>query len=255
MFDKIFFEQYQPTATLLKDKIILVTGAGDGIGKTAALSYAQHGATVILLGRTLQKLESVYDEIEKQGLAQPAIFPLNLEGAAEHDYEAMFDSINNEFGRLDGLLHNAGELGPRTPMAQYPLGEWQKILQVNLTAPFMMTKALMPLLEKSDSASVVFTSSSVGRKGRAYWGAYAVSKAGCENMMQTFADEYDNNDNLRFNSINPGATHTAMRTQAYPAENPATLATPKDIVKAYLFLMGDDSKDVNGQQIDAQPKG
>lgn len=255
MFDKKFFEQYQPTATLLKDKIILVTGAGDGIGKTAALTYAQHGATVILLGRTLQKLEAVYDEIEKQGLAQPAIFPLNLEGAAEHDYEAMFDSINNEFSRLDGLLHNAGELGPRTPMAQYPLGEWQKILQVNLTAPFMMTKSLMPLLEKSDSASVVFTSSSVGRKGRAYWGAYAVSKAGCENMMQTFADEYDNNDNLRFNSINPGATHTAMRTQAYPAENPATLATPKDIVKAYLFLMGDDSKDVNGQQIDAQPKG
>ena len=202
----------------------------------------------------MQKLEAVYDEIEKQGLAQPAIFPLNLEGAAEHDYEAMFDSINNEFGRLDGILHNAGELGPRTPMAQYPVGEWQKILQVNLTAPFMMTKALMQLLEKSNSASVIFTSSSVGRQGRAYWGAYAVSKAGCENMMQTFADEHDTDNSLRFNSLNPGATHTAMRTKAYPAENPEALATPNDIMKPYLFLMGDDSKEVNGQQVDAQPK-
>ncbi len=254
MFDKAFFENYSPADNLLKDQIILVTGAGDGIGKTAALTYAKYGATVILLGRTIQKLEAVYDEIEKQGYAQPAIFPLNLEGAAEHDYEAMFDSINEEFGRLDGLLHNASELGPRTPLAQYPLGEWQKILQVNLTAPFIMTKSLLPLLEKSSNASVIVTSSSVGKKGRAYWGAYAVSKAGCENMVQTLADEYDGDSPIRFNTINPGATRTTMRAKAYPAENPGTVASPESIMPAYLYLIGDDSVEVNGQQIDAQPK-
>lgn len=254
MFDKAFFENYSPDENLLNNKIILVTGAGDGIGKTAALTYAKFGATVVLLGRTIQKLEAVYDEIEKQGHAQPAIFPLNLEGAAEHDYEAMFDTINDEFGRLDGILHNASELGPRTPLAQYPLGEWQKLMQVNLTAPFIMTKALLPLLEKSENASVIVTSSSVGKKGRAFWGAYAVSKAGCENMVQTFADEYDDKPHIRFNTINPGATRTTMRARAYPAENPGTVASPESIMPAYLYLMGNDSNEVNGQQIDAQPQ-
>ncbi len=252
MFDKTFFDQYSPAKDLLKDKVILVTGAGDGIGRVAALAFAEYGATVILLGRTIQKLEAVYDEIEKLGYAQPAIFPLNLEGAAEHDYEAMFDSINDEFGRLDGLLHNAAELGPRTPLAQYPLGEWQKLVQVNLTAPFTMTKSLLPLLEKSDSASIVFTSSSVGKQGRAFWGAYAVTKAGCENMMQTLADEYDGDPSLRVNTLNPGATRTSMRARAYPAENPGTVIAPEAIMMPYLFLMGEDSKDVSGQQIDAQ---
>lgn len=254
MFDKTFFDQYSPEGDLLKDKIILVTGAGDGIGRVAALKFAEFGATVILVGRTLQKLETVYDEIEKQGSPQPAIFPMNLEGAAEHDYEAMFDSLHEEFGRLDGLLHNACELGPRTPLSQYPLGEWQKLIQVNLTAPFTMTKSLLPLLEKSDNASIVFTGSSVGVKGRAFWGAYAVTKAACENMVQTLADEYDGNGNVRVNSLNPGATRTRMRALAYPAENPGTVTAPEDIMSAYLFLMGDDSVEVSGQQIDAQPK-
>lgn len=254
MLDKIFFDQYSPADDLLKDKVILVTGAGDGIGRVAALTFAKYGATVILLGRTLQKLETVYDEIEKEGFAQPAIFPMNLEGATEHDYEAMYDSFHNEFGRLDGLLHNASELGPRTSLAQYPLGEWQKLIQVNLTAPFTMTKSLLPLLEKSDNASIVFTGSSVGRKGRAYWGAYAVTKAACENLVQTLADEYDGNGNVRVNSINPGATRTKMRAQAYPAENPSTVTAPEDIMKPYLFLMGEDSVEVSGQQLDAQPR-
>ncbi|MFL0809515.1 MAG: YciK family oxidoreductase [Agarilytica sp.] len=254
MLDKQFFEQYQADNNLLKDKIILVTGAGDGIGRTAALTFAKHGATVILLGRTLQKLEAVYDEIENKGYAQPAIFPMNLEGASEHDYEAMFDTLNNEFSHIDGILHNASELGPRTPIAQYPVGEWQKILQVNLTAPYMMTKSLLPLLENSKGASVIYTSSSVGRKGRSFWGAYAVAKAGCENLMQTLADEYDGNGNIRFNSINPGATRTNMRAAAYPAEAPSTVVTPEEIMTPYLYLMGDDSKEVNGAQVDAQPK-
>lgn len=254
MTDHTFIEQYSPNVDLLKGKIILVTGAGDGIGKSAALSFARHGATLILLGRTLQKLETIYDLIEAEGLAQPAIFPMNLEGASEHDYQSLYDSVNNEFGRLDGLLHNASELGPRNPLSQYPLSDWQKLMQVNLSAPFMMTKALLPLLEKSASASIIFTGSSVGIKGRAYWGAYAITKAACENMVQVFADEWEGTGNVRINSINPGATRTAMRAKAYPAENPNSIKAPEDILHTYLYLMGDDSIGVSGQQFDAQKK-
>ncbi|WP_086931381.1 YciK family oxidoreductase [Agarilytica rhodophyticola] len=254
MFDKEFFNNYSPAKDLLKDKVILITGAGAGIGKAAALTFAQYGATVILLGRTLQKLEEVYDEIERQGLAQPAIFPMNLESASDHDYQAMHDSINEEFGRLDGLLHNASELGPRTPLTNYPSEQWQKLLQVNLTAPFIMTKSLVPLLSKSQNASIVFTGSSVGIKGRAFWGAYAVTKAGCENMVEILADEFDGTNNIRVNSINPGGTRTRMRASAYPAENPSSVPPAEDIMKPYLFLLGDDSKDVNGTQLNAQPK-
>lgn len=254
MFNKQFFQEYTAAENALAGKAILVTGAGDGIGKCAALTFAKHGATVILLGRTLQKLEAVYDSIEQEGGPQPAIFPMNLEGATEHDYNLMCDSFSEEFGKLDGILHNASELGPRTPLSNYPLGEWQKILHVNLTAPFLITKTLTPLLEKSESASVIFTGSSVGLQGRAFWGAYAVSKAGCENMMQTLAQETEGVANIRYNSINPGATRTKMRAAAYPAENPATVSSPENIMKPYLYLMSDDSKDVSGQQINAQPK-
>lgn len=248
------FLHYEAPEKLLENKIILVTGAGDGIGRAAALSFAKHGATVVLLGRTLSKLERVYDEIEREGGAQPAIFPMNLEGAGEHDYKSMHDTLNEEFGRLDGILFNAGQLGPRTPITNYAFSEWQKVLQVNVTSPFLMVKALLPLLNQSQSASIVFTGSSVGIKGRAYWGGYAVSKAATENLMQVLADEYSSSKNIRVNSINPGATRTKMRAEAYPAENPGTVTDPQDLMNRYLFLMGDDSRDINGHQFDAQPK-
>ncbi|WP_299978118.1 YciK family oxidoreductase [uncultured Pseudoteredinibacter sp.] len=238
----------------LKDKVIAITGAGDGIGKVAALSCAAHGATVILLGRTIPKLEQVYDEIEAAGHPQAAIFPINLEGAVEKDYNDMADAIDAEFGRLDGLLHNAAQLGPQTPLSNYEIDTWQKLMQVNVTAGFMMTKALLPLLEKSSAASVVFTSSSVGRKGRAYWGAYAISKAAVENMVQVFADEMDGINKVRVNCINPGATRTQMRASAYPSENPATLKTAAEIMPSYLYLLSPKSEALNGISIDAQPK-
>ncbi|VUD56679.1 putative oxidoreductase YciK [Thalassocella blandensis] len=248
------FLHYQAPEKLLQDKIILVTGAGDGIGKVAALSFAQHGATVVLLGRTLSKLERVYDEIESLGGPQPAIFPMNLEGAGEHEYQAMHDTLNEEFGRLDGILFNAAQLGPRTPIANYAFSEWQKVLQVNVTSPFLMVKSMLPLLNQSQSASILFTGSSVGRTGRAYWGGYAVSKAATENLMQILADEYESSSHIRVNSINPGAVRTKMRATAYPAENPGTVTDPHSIMNRYLYLMGDDSRAVNGQQFDAQPK-
>lgn len=238
----------------LENKVILVTGAGDGIGRAAALNYAQHGATVILLGRTIEKLEAVYDEIEAAGYPQAAIYPVHLRGAAMKDYEELANTIEREFGRLDGLLHNAGVLGQRRTLAQTTVDSWDEVLHVNLTAPFMMTQALLPMLAAAEKASIILTSSSVGRKGRAFWGAYAVSKFGLEGMMQILAEEEFELNNIRVNSINPGATQTVMRRTAYPGENPQNNPLPEVIMPLYLYLMSDASKTVNGQQFDAQSK-
>ncbi|WP_105104356.1 YciK family oxidoreductase [Microbulbifer pacificus] len=243
---------YQARADLLNDKIILVTGAGDGIGRVAAKTYAAHGATVILLGRTIPKLEAVYDEIEAAGGAKPAILPVDLSGVKWEELEFLAQGVEQEFGRLDGLLHNASLLGQRTPMANYHYSVWQQVMQVNVNAAFGLTRAMLPLLEESKAASVIFTGSGVGLKGRAYWGAYSVSKFATEGMMQVLADEVDGVSNIRVNSINPGATRTNMRAAAYPAEDPQSVTTPEDIMPTYLYLMGDDSIGVNGKQFNAQ---
>ena len=199
----------------LAGKTILVTGAGDGIGRAAALSFAEHGATVILLGRTVEKLEAVYDEIEAAGYPQAAIYPVHLRGAVMKDYEELANTIEREFGHLDGLLHNAGILGQRRTLAQTTVDSWDDVLHVNITAAFMMTQALLPMLAAANSASIVLTSSSVGRKGRAFWGAYAVSKFATEGFMQVLADEEFELNNTRVNTINPGATQTVMRRTAW----------------------------------------
>ena len=243
---------YQAKADLLKDRIILITGAGDGIGAAVAKDCASKGATVILLGKTVKKLEKVYDEIVAAGHPEPAIYPLDLLQAREEHYEQLADIIEKEFGKLDGLVHNAGLLGSLIPLANHSSEQWVKVMQVNLHAPYLITQACLPLLKKSDSASIIFVSSSVGRKGRAYWGAYAASKAACENLMQTLADELEDNTNIRVNSLNPGATRTAMRRIAFPGEDPSTLPEPEAIAHAYIYLLGSDSEDVNGQQLNAQ---
>ncbi|TYL48211.1 YciK family oxidoreductase [Marinomonas sp. IMCC 4694] len=244
---------YNAPSQLLKDKVILVTGAGDGIGKVAALTYAEHGATVILLGRTLKKLEAVYDAIETLGHPQAAIVPLNLDGAAEHDYLELANTIESEFGHLDGLLHNASVLGDRTAISTYNPATFEHVMRVNVTSQFLLNQALLPLLEKSDMASVIFTSSSVGRKAQANWGAYAVSKFATEAMMQLLSSELAiKTPNIRVNCINPGATKTKMRASAYPNEDPTALPNAVDIMPLYLYLMGEDSLAVNGQSIDAQ---
>jgi len=244
--------QYTPSADLLAQRVILVTGAGDGIGRSAAISFAAHGATVILLGRTIRKLEAVYDTIERTGYPQPAIYPLNLEGASPKDYETLATTLANEFGRLDGLLHNAAILGNLTPLEHYDITTWYQVMQVNLNAPFLLTQACLPLLKQAQDASIVLTSSGVGRRGKAYWGAYAVSKFALEGLMQVLADEVETNTTIRVNSINPGATRTAMRAHAYPGEDPNQLPTPDAIMPLYLYLMGPESQQVNGQALDAQ---
>jgi NAD(P)-dependent dehydrogenase (short-subunit alcohol dehydrogenase family) len=243
---------YQASEKSLDGKVILVTGAGSGIGRAAALCYAAHGATVILLGKTIEKLEAVYDEIEATGSPQPAIYPLHLGGAVMKDYRDMADTISENFGKLDGLLHNASLLGDRKPIAQTNSQEWADVMSVNVNAAFMLSQAMLPLMEQAATASIIFTSSSVGRKGRAYWGPYAVSKFAVEGLMQTLADELANTSNIRVNSLNPGATNTDMRRTAYPAEKPSTNPLPEQIMPAYLYLMADDSAAINGQALDAQ---
>jgi NAD(P)-dependent dehydrogenase (short-subunit alcohol dehydrogenase family) len=245
-------DNYHPATDLLQGRIILVTGAGDGIGKATAISYARHGATVILAGKTISKLETVYDQIIAAGGPLPAIYPIHFCGAVYKDYEDMAGRLHDEFGRLDGLLHNAGILGPHTPIESINPDKWLEVMQVNLNAPFMLTKALLPLLQASDDASLIFTSSSVGRQARAFWGAYAVSKFGIEGLMQVLADEVEATTNIRVNSLNPGATDTAMRREAYPAEDPSMNPRPEDLMSAYLYLMGPDSNGVHGQALNAQ---
>jgi NAD(P)-dependent dehydrogenase (short-subunit alcohol dehydrogenase family) len=245
-------KDYQAPSDLLAGRVILVTGAGDGIGRAAALAYARHGATVVLLGRTVRKLEQVYDEIQAAGGAEPAITPLDLSKATLPQYDEIAGAIASEFGRLDGLLHNAADLGTLTPLELYDLEVWSRTLQVNLHAPFLLTRACLDLLKKSADASVVFTSADVGRHSRAYWGAYAVSQFAIEGLMQTWAAELRDTTPIRMNSLNPGAVQTHMRRRAYPGENPSQLKKPEEIMAAYLYLMGPDSRGATGQAFDAQ---
>lgn len=238
---------YTAPADLLKDRIILVTGAGDGIGRVAARRFAAFGATVILLGRTIRKLEQVYDEIAQAGHPQAAIYPMNLEGASPKDYIDLAHVLETEFGRLDGLLHNAAALGALTPIVHYDIELWYKVLQVNLNAPFLLTQAVLGPLTRSLDASIVFTADTVSEEGRAYWGAYAVAKGGAQTLMKMLASELETNTSVRVNSIDPGNVRSGLRLKAYPAGNPEEWIDPETIMGTYLYLMGPDSRGITGQ--------
>jgi len=236
----------------LANKTVLVTGAGSGIGKTAAVTYASHGATVILLGKTSSKLEKVYDEIEKLDCPAPSISLMDLLIADANDYQELIDNLLTEFNQLDGLLLNAGVLGDRSPIEQYDVQKWVETIHINLTSQFILVKTLLPALKKSDNASVIFTSSGVGKTGKAFWGAYSVSKFGVEGLCQILAEEFDNDSSIRFNCINPGAVRTKMRKEAYPLENPENLLPPEEVMEKYLWLMSEASKNISGKSFDCQ---
>lgn len=243
---------YQPQKNLLQNRIILVTGASDGIGREAALTYAEYGASVILIGRNEEKLKGVAQEIEAAGGTPAPWYTLDLLTCTPTLCQELAHRISTHYPRLDGVLHNAGLLGEVRPMDEQDPEIWQQVMQVNVNGTFFLTQALLPLLLKSESGSLVFTSSSVGREGRANWGAYAVSKFATEGMMQVLADEYQSR-HLRVNCINPGGTRTSMRASAFPTEDPLKLKTPADIMPLYLWLMGDDSRRKTGMTFDAQP--
>ncbi|MEZ5557145.1 MAG: YciK family oxidoreductase [Pseudomonadales bacterium] len=244
--------RYRPADDCLRGRVILVTGAGDGIGRVAAKTFACYGADVVLLGRTRAKLEAVFDWIEAATDTQPVIVPCDLAALDDASADALAEAIDGSFGRLDGILHNASLLGPKVPIAYYPSSDWQRVMQVNVFAPFLLTRTLLPLLGRSDSASVVMTSSSVGRRGRAHWGAYAVSKFALEGLSQVLADELEHTGTLRVNSLNPGGTRTAMRANAYPAENPGSVPVPEQHMDLYLYLFEPASQGLTGAQLDAR---
>lgn len=243
---------YQYPEDILQGRIILITGATDGIGKALALHTASLGAQVILHGRNVKKLEEVYDAIEAiDGAPGPSIAVLDLASANSESYISLTNSVEQEFGRLDGLVLNASILGERFSIAQYDAVVWQRVMHVNVTSAFAMTQVLLPMLEESDDPSVIFTSSGVGRTGKAFWGAYAVSKFATEGLSQVLADEH-RQGKLRSNCINPGATRTDMRLAAYPAEDRDKLKTPEEILAPYIYLLGPDSRGVTGESFDAQ---
>ncbi|MCP5145719.1 MAG: YciK family oxidoreductase [Gammaproteobacteria bacterium] len=244
---------YQARPGLLQDKIIFLTGATGAIGRAVALAAAAHGAQLILSGRKPRALEALCDEIEALPGAPrpPRAVPINLEGAGLADYEQIAEVINHEYGRLDGLVANAAVLGQLTPVASFDPVLWARIFQVNLHSVFLMTQAFLPLLRAAASASVVMTSSSVARKPRAFWGAYAASKAAMESMAGMLADELASTG-VRVNTLNPLATRSPMRALAYPAEDPSHIPAPESVAPAFLFLLGDDSHAITGQQLDAR---
>jgi NAD(P)-dependent dehydrogenase (short-subunit alcohol dehydrogenase family) len=245
-------KQFTPDAGLLAGRVILITGAGGGLGRALAVESARAGASVILSGRNAAKLDRVYDEIEKLGGPQPAIAALDLAVATAADYDNLAKTIGDEFGKLDGLVHCAALLGDRTPLEQYDVPTWCKVLHVNLTAPFILTQVLLPNLRKSADASVIFVSSGVVTNQRPYWGAYAVAKSGLESVRSMLSQELEGEPNIRVNSVNPGRMRTGMRAAAYPAEDPNTLPAPASVSGTFLYLLSALGRGIDGQYIEAQ---
>jgi NAD(P)-dependent dehydrogenase (short-subunit alcohol dehydrogenase family) len=245
--------RHVPGADELRGRVIMVTGAGDGIGRAVSLALARAGAEVILLGRTVRKLEAVHAEIERLGAPEASIVPLDLERALAADYEAVAEAIEKRYGRLDGLLHNAALLGALTPIEQYDVPMFMRVMHVNVTAEFVLTRQLLPLLRASKDAAVLFTSSGVGNVGRAYWGAYAISKFAVEGMAQVLSQELESTSAVRVNVIDPGKVRTSMRRAAYPSEAAESLPTAESLTAAYLSLLGPASRGVTGRRFRAQP--
>ena len=230
-------ESFRATDDLLRDRVILVTGATGGFGKTVSLALARHGATVILVARNLRLVESLYDEIEQAGYPTPAIYPMNLEGAAEHDYLELANNIESQLGRLDGMIHCAAILGAPTVFAQSDATTWYQVHQVNLHAPYLLTRACLPLLSRSENSSILFMTDD---KPGAYWDAYQVSKQGLAAMAGLLAREYEGS-NLRVNCFNPGKTRTALQVRAYPAaDENDRLPTPEQHINTFIYLMSNE---------------
>ncbi len=234
------------------DRVILVTGATAGIGRALALELGKRGATVVLLGRNESELDAVYDEIIESGGPTPAIVPCDLATLTIEQSEALAEHIKTHFGRLDGLAHIAGILGGREPIQSHRPKQWNQAIQINLTAVFQLTQALLPLLDESPSGRIVFATSSVGVRVEAYWGAYAVSKAGLEMFAGILSQELENTSNTRVFTVNPGGTRTKMRAEAMPGENPETLPSAEVVADAFLYGLTEDAGDFHGGRVNAR---
>jgi NAD(P)-dependent dehydrogenase (short-subunit alcohol dehydrogenase family) len=253
--DDIAIRQYTAPPGLLAGRVIAVTGAGDGVGRAVALAAAEHGAQLVLIGRTVKRLEAVHAQIAAAGASEASIAPLDLERALAADYDGLAAALGTRYGRLDGLVHCAAQVGALAPIEHFEMLTWCRVMHVNLTAAFALTQVLLPALRTSRDASVIFSSSGVGRRGRAHWGAYAVSKFGVEGLAQVLADELEGTSAVRVNALNPGPARTRLRRQAFPAENAASVPEPSALVQPYLWLLGPDSRGVTGRSLDCQPLG
>ena len=239
-------KNYQAPHDHLKNRVILVTGAAQGLGRTAALAFAKQGATVILLDKQAKKLEETYDAIQAAGYAEALIFPMDLEKASEEDFANMAEGIYQQLGRLDGILHNATEFNNLSPLEIQTATQFEQMFKVNVVAPFALTKACLPLLQRAEDASIIFTSNSAAQKSKPFWGSHGISKVAADTMMKMWAQEI-HTTNIRFNSIVPGALQSPQRKKTHPGEVHGDLPTMESVMPLYLYLMGADSKGTTGQ--------
>lgn len=238
----------------MTSRIILITGAAGGLGRAAARALSAAGATTILLDRNLKALESLYDEITAAGHEEPLLHPINFEGVGAAEYLELATAVDQQFGRLDGVLHSAATLGELSPLHQYDPDLWARALHVNINAPFMLNQVCLPLLQRSDSARLVFTSDAVGRRGRAFWGAYGISKAALENMMEILANELGAGSRVQVMTFDPGTVDTALRRRAYPTEPEGTHPSPDALAACYLRLFGAEGASLHGRRV-TRPAG
>lgn len=243
--------RYVPAVDLLRDRVVLVTGASGGIGAAAARAFAAQGATVILHGRSVERLERVYDEIVGSGAPEPALLPLDLAAATERDLDNLEQTVRTQLGRLDGILHNAAHFVHLTALENERLEDWLRLLRVNLAAPFAVTRACMPLLRASPDASVIVTGETHGSHPGAFWGGFAVSKSGLAAYTRIQADEWSSMANLRINLLIPGKVDSPCRARTHPGEARTARATVESLMPLYLYLMGPDSRGVSGEVFEA----
>lgn len=245
------WQNFMPATKCLNDKNILVTGAADGVGKAVSIALAENGATVLMLDKKARHLEKLYDQIMERGGTEPVILPVDLMDINPESATHLAQSIHDDIGYIDGLLHNAADLGSPSPLDQYEMKYWESIMQTNLHAPYFLTRALLPLLKQENPTNVLFTTANVGRRAQAYWGAYAIAYAGLESQMKIWAEELENTSNIRVNSLDPGAVRTSFRRRSHPGESQEKLPSPQSIVNAYLYLFSSEH-DLRGEQLSIQ---
>ena len=236
----------------LTGRVVMVTGATGGLGRTIALACARQGATLVLHARVVRKLEAIYDEIVDAGLPQPTILPLDLGVASADDFGHVASAIRAQLGRLDALVHASAFLGSLGPVEHQSFDTWQKVLRINLAAAMAMTRSTLPLLSKAPDASVVFTLDTRGEEPRAYWGAYAASKSGLSAFASMLADEWENRPALRINAVVPGPIRSPLRALTHPGEDRSALPPPEALAPLYVYLVGGQPKLESGARIDAQ---